>query len=173
MANKNDPRRFTTSGGKEIELTLIPPLQAEMARDAAQKEAIQLYGEAVRPTYITAMDETLPHDATTLETDEDRVAWAKYEDITAKHAAHVGQATMRFFLFYGVNVDPDADTAWEKRQRAFKIEIPEDEIERKIHYIQTELIYSRDDLEQITTRLMTLGGVRPEVVTAAASSFRD
>lgn len=173
MATKNDPRRYVTSGGKEIELTLVPPLQAQMARNAAIKEATALYGEAKCPTYTTAMDEVLPHDETTLETDEDKAAWKKYQKVLAKHDEHVGQATMRFFLFYGVNADPDADTSWEARQRVFKIEIPSDPIERKIHYIQTELIFSRDDIEQITTRLMTMGGVRPEMVEAAVSSFRD
>ncbi len=173
MAKQADQRRFMTSGGKEIELTLVPPLQAQMARDAAEKEAIQLYGKATRPTYRTAMDEELPHDETTLETDEDRAAWKKYLETQGKIDAHVGQASMRFFLFYGVNADPDADTSWEKRQRAFKIEIPEDDIERKIHYIQTELIFSASDIQEITTRLMTMSGVRPEAVEAAVSSFRD
>lgn len=176
IKTQQDPRLFKTSGGQDIKLRLVPPLQAEMARNAAMKEAVELFGAAVKPTYMTLADETFEHDATTIAesgTDEDKAAWKKFKETEDKHNNHVGSSMMRFFLFYGVDVDPDADTSWEKRQRAFKIEIPEDEIERKIHYIQSEYIYSREDLEGITQRLMTLGGVRPEVVDTAVSSFRD
>lgn len=144
-----------------------------MVQDAAQKEAVKLHGEAVRPTYHTSAGEDLPHDVSSLETDEDRAAWEKYQNIVQKHQAHVSEKMLRFFLYYGVKVNPDDDQGWQERQQFFGIEIPDDPIARKIHYIQSELIFSADDLQQITRRVMTLGGVRPEVVDAAAATFSD
>lgn len=170
---QNDPRLFMTSGGKQIELSMLPPLQAQMVQDAAQKEAVKLYGEAVRPTYETEAGEELPHDKDSLQTDEERAAWAKYQEILQQHQAHVSEKMLRFFLYYGVKADPDKDEGWQERQRFFGIEIPDDPIARKIHYIQSELIFSADDLQEITRRVMTLGGVRPEVVDAAAATFSD
>lgn len=179
MAKKNefveqeDLHLFTTSSGKQIRLSLFPPLQLQMMQTAAEKEAAKLYGEAVRPTYRTSADEELPADESTLETDEDRAAWAKYQEITQKHAEHVGNKTMRFILFYGVDVNPDDDPEWRARQEFFGIEIPDDPIGRKIHYIQTELIYSRDDIEQIMRHIALMGGVKAEVIDAAAATFSD
>lgn len=174
---QQDPRFFTTSAGIEIELSPVPPLQAEMARGAAQKEAESLYGVAVKPTYRTEMDEELPHDEKTIEdertTPEDKAAWAKYQEVQAQIEQHVSNATMRFFLFYGVKADPDADKSWEAVQRHFKIEIPDDPIDRKIHYVQTQLIASQNDLGEIVARIMSIGGVRQDLIDAAVASFRS
>lgn len=174
---KNDPRLYMTAGGKQVELTLIPPLQAQMVRDAAEREAIKQFGEAKKPTYKTEMDEVLEHDETSITDertpDEDKAAWLKWQETQASIDNHIAQQMMRFFLYYGVAVDPDTDTTWQGRQKFFGIEIPEDPIERKIHYIQTEMIFSPDDIQGITTRLMTLAGVRQEVVDAAVNSFRS
>lgn len=179
MAKKNefverdDPHLFTTSSGKQIRLSLFPPLQMQMMQDAAGKEAAKLYGEAVRPTYTTSADEVMPHDESTLETDEDRAAWAKYQGILNKHTMHVGEKTMRFVLFYGVDMNPDDDPDWQARQQFFGIEIPDDPIGRKIHYIQTEFIYTRADIEEIMYRIAEMSGVRREVIDASAATFSD
>jgi len=142
-------------------------------RDVAEKEATELFGPVKKPTYTTAMDEVLEHDETSLETDDDKAAWAKYLEVQEKHTAHIGTKMMRFFLYHGVKVDPNVDDKWEAEQKFFGIEIPTDPIERRLHYVQTQLIFSQDDIQQITMRLMTLAGVRPEVVDAAVNSFRN
>lgn len=180
MAKKNnefveqeDLHLFTTSSGKQVKLSLFPPLQAQMVEEAARKEAIKLYGEAVRPTYHTEADEDLPHDESTLETDEDKAKWLAYQDLLTKHQTHVGNKMMRFVLYYGVDEKPDDEAEWQERQRYFGIEIPDDPIGRKIHYIQSELIYSAADVQEIMRRIMVLSGVRAEVIDAAAATFPD
>lgn len=170
---QDDPSLFTTSGGKQIRLSLFPPLQMQMVQEAAKKRAIKEFGEAVRPTYHTEAGEDLPHDEDSLETDEDRAAWKKYQDILKKHAEYVGAKTMRFVLFYGVDMNPEDDQNWQNRQQFWDIEIPDDPIERKIHYIQSELIFSQSDIEQILYRIAKMSGVKPEVVDAAAATFSD
>lgn len=174
MAKQVQDERFTytTAGGKVVNLTPVPPLQAQMVRGAAEKEAIKLYGEAKKPTYTTPQDETFEHDATSLETDEDKAAWLEYQRIQAAIDAHISEKMLRFFLYHGVDAKPLDGDQWESEQKYFGIEVPDDPIERKIHYIQSELIFAASDIQGITTKLLELAGVRPEVVEAAAATFR-
>lgn len=173
FVEQDDPKVFTTSGGKQIRLSLFPPLQMQMMQDAAKKKAIKDFGEAVRPTYRTSAGEDFPHDETTLETDEDKAAWAKYQEILAKHSEYVGTKTMRFVLFYGVDMNPDDDPEWQERQKYWDIEIPDGPIDRKIHYIQSEFIFSQSDIEQIMYRIAKMSGVRQEAIDAASATFSD
>jgi hypothetical protein len=174
MATKKDERiTYMTAGGKEITLSLVPPLQAQMVRDAAQKAAIKELGDPVKPTYKTEADEIFTHDETTLTTDEEKAAWTEYKRVEAAVDAQVSEKMLRFFLYHGVNVDPDEDTTWRAEQEFFGLEIPTDPIGRKVHYIQTVLIFSASDIQGITTKLLEMAGVRPEVVEAATATFRS
>lgn len=176
--DQDHPRLFTTSGGKQIELQPVPQLQVQRAKEGAERKAIELYGEAKKPTYtMPETDEVVEHDEITiadeLATDEDKAAWAKYQGIHAQHQAYINQKVLDFWFYHGVKADPDADTSWEDTQRFFDIEIPTDPIARKIHYVQTELVFGSDDIEQIITRIMSLAGVREELIQSSLNSFRD
>lgn len=174
LAELADSRHiFQTKGGKTIELVPIPPLQAQRVREGSLRKAIELYGEAVKPTYKTEMDEVFEHDETTLATDEDRAAWDTWKRTQAQHDAYVSNKMLEFFIYHGVKADPDADPAWEEMQRYFDVEIPTNPVARKIHYVQTEYIFDAEDINQLGIRLMEMAGVRPEVVEAAAASFRS
>lgn len=165
---------YTNKGGLTFELKPFPPLQAPLAEQAARKRAAEQFGEPVKPRYqVEETGEWFDHDETTLTTDEHRAEWDKYQATIKKTNEYVGDQMMRFFLFYGVNVNPDHDQEWETRQRHFGIEIPADPIDRKIHYIQTELVFSGSDIQEISTYLMTLAGVKEEMIEAATNSFRD
>lgn len=175
MAKQQTDERFTytTAGGKVVNLKPVPPLQAQMVRDAAHKAAIKEYGEPVKPTYKTEADEVFEHDPTTLTTDEEKAAWLEYKRIEAAVDAAVSEKMLRFFLYHGVDAKPQDDGQWEAEQRFFGIEVPDDPIERKVHYIQSELIFAASDIQGITTKLLEMAGVRPEVVEAATATFRS
>lgn len=165
---------YTNMVGDSIELTHFPPLQASLAEQAARQRAYEQFGEPVKPTYtVEDTGETFEHDETTLETDEQRAAWEKWKQTTESVTAYVGEQMMRFFLFYGVKANPKDDPEWEARQLHFGIKIPTDPIDKKIHYVQTELVYGQKDIADIARYLMTLAGVREELISAAADSFRD
>jgi hypothetical protein len=164
---------YTTAGGKTLNLSPVQPLQAQMVRDAEYKAAIKKHGEPVKPTYKTEADEVFEHDPTTLTTDEEKAAWLEYKRIEAAIDAQVSEKMLRFFLYHGVDIDPDGDKKWQAEQEYFGLEVPNDPIERKVHYIQSELIFAASDIQGITTKLLEMAGVRPEVVEAAQATFRS
>lgn len=176
VAGLQDSRHiYTTKGGEQIELLPIPQLQAERVREGALRKAAELYGEAVKPTYtIEDTGETFEHDEESIKDagDDVRAAWAKWQETVGQHEAYVNRRMMEFFFYHGIKADPDADTAWEEEQKFFDIDIPSNPVERKIHYVQTRYIYDREDMEQITLRMLQLAGAREEVIEAAENTFR-
>lgn len=169
---------YTTTTGQTVELMPLPPLQIQMVQQAASREADEKFGPVPpKPTYtLTTADgaeETHEHDETTVAADpEAKKLWDEWQRLGQTHEAFTNEKVMRFFLLRGVKVDLPEGGEWEQMQKYFGLSVPEDPIERKLHYIQTELLGSLDDITGMMTSIMELSGVAPEVVEAAKETFR-
>lgn len=128
------------------------------------------------PTYEvkTAMGavERHAHDETTLDTDADRTAWAEYQKQTAAAQAAHNLALTRLVLLRGIAVDIPADDAWAKEQQWLGITVPVEPIERKLHYIETEVISGIADIEAIMVGVMRASGVPEDLLAQMEASFR-
>jgi len=128
------------------------------------------------PTYtITAADghkETHPHDETSLETDADRAAWAAYQDTTARMEREFEAAFMRYILLGGI-VCNDPTPEWMERCAFLGLTLPENGAERKLLYIQMEVLPTPADLKRaIAAILAVIGTGSEEMVRVAEDLFR-
>ena len=181
MSNNNSKKIYTyqAASGYELILNPLPPLQIQLVRDAAIKEAEKTYGERLgKPTYTINTDdgasETHEHDEATIAQDpEAKQAWDAWQAQEAQIDAFANEKIMRFILLRGVSFEmPEADD-WIEMQQYFGIDVPEPGLDRRFHYIQTEIIGSVTDLTGLMSKIMEISGVDEETVAAAQATFRD
>ena len=129
------------------------------------------------PTYkaITASGavEEHPHDETTLQTDEDRAAWAAYTAARQALNREINERTTRVLLLEGmVCGEPPAE--WLAKQKRYGLDVPEDPDDRKLAYIETEILRTTDDIMQAAMRIQALSmtGIVEIDIEAAEAAFR-
>lgn len=114
-----------------------------------------------------------------LETDEEREAWAEWKKAAAEAKDKRRMALLRFFLLECViweDFDLSDEAAWVKRQRMIdsELKIPpiEDEAERVMWYINTCLMTSvRDAQELVSMGMRMMGDIPEEVLEEYQRSF--
>lgn len=174
MANKT----FTTAAGEAIEVFPVSLQQLEMVRAVAAEEANREFGGAPQaPTYTVEVmggeKEIHPHDETTLETEEDRLAFAEYQAKLRTYNAVISKRVMNFVLLAGTKIQPPDDDAWIEMQQYFGIDVPEGKLDRRAHYIQTEVIKTLNDIQGLSTAIMEVSGIDTKLVEASAATFSD
>lgn len=158
---------FTTSRGATFTLQPIAFLLEQYSQTHQLPEP---------PTYeIKTMGgavETHEHDETTLQTDEDRHKWAEYQLTLAHCKRDRNRGLLRIILLKSVQVTMPSDESWMREQEALGITVPADPIERKLHYIQTELLGGKKDIEELLLRSFEISGADEEAVAQARALFR-
>jgi hypothetical protein len=159
--------KYVTTNGIEIEVTAVSPWLMDGVTNTVQIPE--------PPTYevsVLGEKEQIPHDESTLQTDEDKIAWAKYvKDLeTARDA--VRELRVRAMLLYGVQVDLPKDGKWKRKQTKLNITLPEDEDELYIHYLKTEVITSHSELVSIVNEINRLSSYDEGLVEKARKFFR-
>lgn len=182
MSNNNNSKKvytYQTATGRELILNPLPPLQIQLVRDAAVKEAERKFGERLyKPTYTLdtgdGATETHEHDEATIAQDpEAKRAWDAWQAQEAQFDAYSNDKIMRFILLRGISFEMPADDEWMEMQAYFGIDVPEAGLDRRFHYIQTEIIGSVTDLTALMSEIMKISGVDEETVAAAQATFRD
>ncbi len=159
---------FVTKDGNRIPLRRVAPILMEKIRKSVTLPSPPTYEVETAGGDI----ETHIHDETTLETDEDRAAWAAYQIAHAKaNEAMIEKILRLLFAKATGDVLPPSDD-WAKEQAYLGVDVPGDPLERKIHYIQTELLTHTSDIMAFMTAAMALTGVDEEVVESAEATFR-
>lgn len=167
------PPTFTNSRGLTIRIQPINPWLMEALPRAVEVK----YGKPkpTPPTYaietFTGAVEKHEHDETTLETDEDRVAYATYLVESKKYNDLQGDLTMRLMAREGVLLPEDLN-AWQGRMAFLGIPIPENPDERHVFYVKTEVVGNMDDAKRLISEIMLLGGLSKEALQIAENSFR-
>ena len=171
---------YRTLTGREIEYEPVSPIVLELSEQGAKKEFIERGEPLDPPTYTVELagggTQTFPHDLTTLTTDEDKATWAKYLD--AKERLETEQARLRKLIILECLKDiilPE-DNTWEVKQKARKVDVPQEPDEKLVHYIQTEILKSSADFRCLTDAILRagyLGAVGEDVIEASSSLFQD
>lgn len=108
--------------------------------------------------------------------EEDRVAWADY--LLAQQAAQAefderrNNGLLRLLAFEGFEVLDGADDGWERRHELYGMVVPTDEFEKTIHYFQTEVIGTQDDVFNIMLGIYRASGYDEEVMAKVEAGFR-
>lgn len=159
--------KYITANGIEIEVVAVSPWLMDSVSDTVQMPE--------PPTYeVSALGDKqlIPHDETTLQTDEDKIAWAKYLKELEEARSQRREQRTRTMLLYGVKVELPKDGKWKKRQAKLHIEIPEDEDELHIHYLKTEVITSHTELVAVVEEINRLSSYDEGLVEKARKFFR-
>lgn len=114
-------------------------------------------------------------EETSLTTDEERAAWAKYQaDLKAANAAYAENFTKTVTL-YGLQYDKALVEAqeWATRQAFVGVTVPTDPLEREWHWLQTELISGEDEAKRLIAGVIAASGTDEEVISQMEALFRD
>jgi hypothetical protein len=161
-------REFTNSAGLVIKIHGLPPL--EIPRLAADIEYPSV------PTYTvttaTGDTETHQHDETSLTSPEDKIAWQDYKDKFKAAEAELTTRILKCVLIEAVEVEITDLEGWSKRQKLMGMPVSEDPEERMLHYKETQVIRSPEDISEVMRIAMELTGVSEEAIKAAKTSFQ-
>lgn len=106
---------------------------------------------------------------------EDRIAWADYllaqKEAQAEYDERHNNGLLRLLAFEGFEV-LDGETGWEQRHELYGMTVPEDEFEKTIHYFQTEVIGTQDDVYKIMVGIYRASGYDEEVMAQIEAGFR-
>ena len=159
---------FITSRGIELAFKPIP----QMLIDRVQRT----HKLPDPPTYevksVTGVTETHYHDETTLETDDDRAAWAAYIAARDAELVEANRAFMRLVFLRGVECAMPGDDTWEREQALMGIDVPIDAIEKRLHYLETEVVATVQDADVIVRGVLEASGVPQEALAQAEDTFR-
>lgn len=120
----------------------------------------------------TGILEEYPLDEKSATTDEEKSALADYQFRLAQAQLEYYRANVRLNLMYGVEVAIPTDDTWVKRQEFFGITVPSDPLEREMHWRETELYGSPQDLHNILLGVSRASGTDEETLSQMAESFR-
>lgn len=167
-------KTFKTSRGVEIEFLPIPTLLEKLQAQHRMPEP---------PTYevkaATGAVELYPHDETTLEekdnpeaTAKNLKAWADYQAQLKAATEAFNLALIRLVMLRGIRVEMPEPNGWVKEQEYIGITVPDDPLERKIHWLETEALANEADYMAVVSGVMEASGVPEEVVSQAEATFR-
>lgn len=171
QVTKGETRPYTTTTGRTIMLSGMPPLAVQRIANSVDFPSV--------PTYTVELasgdTETHDHDETTLDTPEDHAAWEKY--IEEQDAADDKQTEMllKAILVKGVEVkisDEELEE-WLEELEVIGLELPKNKKDQQLAYLETEIIATTYDAQQIMEIVMELTGVSEEDIEDARDSFRD
>lgn len=156
---------YTTSRGVTLDFVGIAPMLDKLRVTFAIPTPPQY---AVKT--LQGNTELHDHDETTLQTDDDRAMWANYLKEKTEAERRYNQALMRLLLLRGVRVD--MAEGWEAEHTYLGFVVPTDPIEKKMHWLETEVLGTVQDYEAVMLGVLEASGVSEEVLTQIGESFR-
>jgi hypothetical protein len=172
---------FTTTAGIKIKIEPISLLDLRLAQDAIEDE-FKSRGEPIDPpTYevevLGGEKEYHPHTEVTIQdaTDEEKEAWQKYLEALERLQDETQKRTGIVYL-EGIIFDMPKGDAWVKRRKKlFNEDVPEDEDERKLHYVNKVLLKTPADQTGLMLEIQKLSmtGVSEEATEAMEQLFRS
>ena len=157
----------TTRKGVAIRLRLFSPVLRDKVRQSVEFPEPPVY-EAKTAGGGT---EKHPYTEDMIETDVEREMWRQYQGKRLAADLQLYDRLGKLALIRGTEITiPDG---WEQGQALFGIEIPEDPLERKLHWIETEAVESNDDLRDLILAILQYQNTTEEERALVAVSFPD
>jgi len=167
-------KQYTTERGIKIGIMPIP-LLLDKIREAHGGPAVPTYTEKTaggdQEVELDAdmMDAAKEHNPEWYEEHEE--AWAAYLEERAVSDKALNDRIWNAVQLKSVRVDMPKDGSWAEEQAFLGLDVPEGAIERRIYYVETEIVGGPIDILNIMA--MASGGeVSEEVLAQAEDSFR-
>lgn len=164
---------YTTARGVTVRFLSIAP-HLEKLRLARRAVEVPTYAVTSRLTGVT---EQVPLDGKVLAehpeqfTPEQHEQWREYERRRDAEEREYQMRVTRLMFLYGLSFEEQ--DGWVERQQALGFIIPTDPAERRIHYIETEVLGTFDDYHAITLGVMRASGATDDLLAQVAASFRS
>lgn len=166
---------FETSGGalrlRPVSLEAVNWIKIGVEREL-RAQGLPLDPPTYEVTTVAGTIERHPHTEDTLETEQDREAWALYQDAVQTLNAAVGTRVTRYMLAEGVVLD-GPDEAWVERMRQYGIPVSDDRLERREQYLTYEFARTPRELLQIIQRIMVLSAEGSAELQEAAEAMES
>jgi len=177
---------YITEGGMKVYYKPMSFLKRSMIQEGLLKE----YHERGEPLDVPKVEmevfggdmieqelsqETLIVEGNEEETAKRQKLWQDHIDATNRYNKELKEAEDEL-LMSAIEVDLPEDESWIVEQKRLHIQIPDDLHQRRIHYIQTEVLTSMEDLVELTSLIFTKSAVRSinaEDLAIAKDSFRN
>lgn len=173
---------LVTTEGREVKLR--PPshiLFQQMAsvvekqfRDAGEQVDVPQYKAELAGGEVEYHD----HDEESIKTasDEEKSAWDAHGDAVTRMNAEISTRQGVFLLREGLVIDQKEykSGAWIKEQEMYGFEIPEDDFDRFMHYVETVLLKTPADQMNAVIKIQALmvDGVPDNLIEGAEEFFR-
>ena len=163
---------YTSAKGTQVEFSPMPPMLLARIEEQVDKE----FGEIEPPTYESdglAGKQVHPHTESSLETDEDKAAWAVYEERTAERGERISSLTLRALQIECMRPIIDDDDDWLERLEFIGFDIPDNKFDQQLLWVESQFVGHADDIMACMQIPMELAGVSQEDMAAAETMFHD
>jgi len=123
-------------------------------------------------TYPGGEEEKVPHDPTTLDTPEERESWLRFVEKFQEASTEMTTRWVKAVVLLCI-LDLEYPEGWKDDFEYLGIEIPEDEREQRIFFINNILLPTEEDKELFAQTVVTISTVRREDLALAKAEFRD
>jgi len=185
LEEKRASNVYTTQSGYELKLHPVSIMLGQKIGGSLRKRYLAA-GEPLDPPVLTiinvageelegeltANDLELPGNPE--ETERRRASWAAHQDALGRYTSEYNSLYTDAFLYYGTEIEVDPE--WAKVEAHFGIDIPEDPFERKLHYLQLEVLRTPDDIRDCMVAILNLtasGAVSEAELDGLRRSFRN
>lgn len=159
---------FTCSNGKIVKIKSVSRWLIDSRMSSRPKVPVPLY-EVETAGGGKEMHE---HDATTLQTDEDKVAWENYLDLKRTEERKFSEDMFKLLMMYGTEIEYPEDDLWKAKQEFVGILVPSDPVELYLHYLRSEVFGIEEDATDLITEVMRVSGADEEAINSIKDSFR-
>lgn len=160
---------YTTTRGVPVKFLGIAGLVAKV-------NAQFMATKPVPPTYeiktAAGGTEIHAHDSTTVTTEQEKTTYADYLNKLAEWNASYARSMTRVAMSLGLEAELPKTDAWVTRHKALGFDVPDDPEERRLYYIENEVLGGKQDYEALMVGVMRASGVAEEALSAAESLFR-
>lgn len=167
-------QEYTTANGRAIYLTPVSPLLLQKLNESFDEE----WPEPEHPWYDVEIaggdkERHLHDDKSAEETGPETVELLNgYRDELRERNAEISRRVMRVIFLKGVDYGEITDD-WIAEQEYMGIKVPDNPVGRRMHFIETEVIGSPNDLANIMTEVMAMGGVGRERIDEVKRMFQS
>jgi len=128
------------------------------------------------PTYTISYPggetEEAPHDETTLETGEERTRWLEFVERFTEANVEVMEKWAKAVALLCI-VDLEIPDGWEGDFEYVGLEVPTDERDARVFYINNVLLPSEEDKVSFGQTVMTISSIRREDLALIGAEFQS
>ena len=171
---------YTTTYGRELQIEPISLILVQKMQISLRKKYAAEGKSLDPPQYCTELPggdkQCFVHDEDTIKDKstsiEDKRAWEVYQSALGEFNSELGDHVLAAII---MDQEVDYEDGWEDKLSWLGVDIPDEELDRKLLYMTTRVLRSPDDLQGYMVKIMAIssGSAGSEAVEAAKAMFRS